>query len=561
MTLYDYDLVVLGNTVAGRAAAVQAARLRARVALVDTDQGRELRSQDAHRRLLRLSQGALQNDPQWHPEVVFRQAQGQSGPQNLGLEDLGGQAALAQVGVDEIDGEARFLDRHRLRVNARWATASDPGRTLVSRRFLLALPGVPHIPQGVLEWDGPVGEGVPWETVPWETVLSWVNWPELPETVVILGQDSWGLELAQALRRLGCGVVVLTQAVGVLPERDGVLGACIQAQLEAEGVEVVTRVEKVWMESGSGGRVLHWNRVEMERSGEVRRPRTSESALANRQILLDQRSRLVLATGWRVDLSPLHWERLHLGGGLGGEESLGTLDPSEKSSSRAPSGQSLGAIAVNAHLQTRLPHLYGCGVALGGAHQEAIALAEARYAVRHALWGWGWSLGRLAPPSSEGSRGIDYRAIPWVLYTDPPAWRLGRWPLPGEMEGWQVSECFLDEGLLRWGTNWEINWGTNWGTNLGAGGGRLLRVLSRGRGPIVAAQGWGDGALAWLGPLSLAIQQGLGLAQLAELPCIGGVEDAIAIAAQAGLWQRLAANPWWEDRLERFFNFRRTGNV
>jgi hypothetical protein len=40
-----------------------------------------------------------------------------------------------------------------------------------------------------------------------------------------------------------------------------------------------------------------------------------------------------------------------------------------------------------------------------------------------------------------------------------------------------------------------------------------------------------------------------------------GAAQLLQKLAQQWRWQRLSQNPWWEDRMERFFNFRRTGNV
>jgi pyruvate/2-oxoglutarate dehydrogenase complex dihydrolipoamide dehydrogenase (E3) component len=81
---------------------------------------------------------------------------------------------------------------------------------------------------------------------------NWLDAPELPRRLVIIGGGYIGLEMAQFYRRMGSEVVVLESAEQVAGSEDPDLASALQKLLESEGIEfhLNTRVEKV--ESSAG---------------------------------------------------------------------------------------------------------------------------------------------------------------------------------------------------------------------------------------------------------------------------------------------------------------------
>jgi pyruvate/2-oxoglutarate dehydrogenase complex dihydrolipoamide dehydrogenase (E3) component len=119
------------------------------------------------------------------------------------------------LGVDVIAGEARFVDPRTLAV---------AGRTIRARRFVIATgssPAVPPIP------------GL--EATPYFTNETIFDLTERPRHLIVLGGGPIGCELAQAFRRLGAAVTILSRG-RLLPREDGEAAAVVETALLREGV-------------------------------------------------------------------------------------------------------------------------------------------------------------------------------------------------------------------------------------------------------------------------------------------------------------------------------------
>lgn len=242
-----YDLIVVGGGTAGLVTAAGSAGLGARVALVERERlggeclwngcvpskaliaaartatgARDGGRYGVHARGVDVDFGAAMR---WVHEAQQRIAPNDSPERFRGL------------GVDVIEGEARFTGERALTVNA---------RTLSAKRIVLATgssPAVPPIP------------GL--ETVPYLTNESIFSLTERPATLLVVGGGPIGLELAQAFARLGSTVHVIEAAPQLLPREDRELAVMLGARLAAEGVQLhlgtkVTGVERV---AGRGVRV------------------------------------------------------------------------------------------------------------------------------------------------------------------------------------------------------------------------------------------------------------------------------------------------------------------
>ncbi|HUQ27087.1 MAG TPA: dihydrolipoyl dehydrogenase [Usitatibacter sp.] len=132
-------------------------------------------------------------------------------------------------GADRIRGTARFIDAHTLDVD---------GQMLVARSIVIATGSRPAI--------APILRGLGDRLVVNDDVF---GWHDLPRSVAVFGPGVIGLEIGQALARLGVRVVILGRGGRLGPITDPVVQ---RAALKAFGEELaldpdahVTRVERV----------------------------------------------------------------------------------------------------------------------------------------------------------------------------------------------------------------------------------------------------------------------------------------------------------------------------
>lgn len=200
---FDYDLVCIGSGPAGQRAAVQAAKLGQRVAVIEK------------RRVI----GGVCNETGTIPSKTFREAvrafcTRRNNDTGLGfrarirpsidelLASVNGvianesnvqQDAMQRNDINIILGKARFTDTHTIHVE------TDEGeRSISAAKFLIAVGTTPARPRGV-EADGKtiiVSDGV-------------LNMTELPRTMIVVGAGVIGIEYASMFAKLGVDVTVV----------------------------------------------------------------------------------------------------------------------------------------------------------------------------------------------------------------------------------------------------------------------------------------------------------------------------------------------------------------
>lgn len=354
----DYDLVVIGNTAAGIEAAIAATRLKARVALVSHSLSPAHFSEAAYHSLLQLGRSQeqwqrLQHSPLWAiPEFSSGPVQWESvqrwmelAAAHLEMDHTG--AVLASLGIDVISDQGEFCRKPTpgLMVG---------GRFLSSRSYLLAMAAQPFIPN--IEGLQRMGY-LTVETLPHQL-------PHLQEGqhLAVIGQGSEAIALAQALNRLHFSVTLLVAAPRIVPDADIEVSRWLQAQLEVEGVRILTDVEvtqvrpiqgKKWLQVGSQG---------ME---------VDELILA-----VGQAPR---AESWNLEAVRVKWDER--------------------------------GIWHNAKLQTTNPKIYVCEGRLGDTCYSQVARYEATIALQNALF-----FPRLT---------ASYHHIPLTVYTQPEAVWMG----------------------------------------------------------------------------------------------------------------------------------------
>jgi pyruvate/2-oxoglutarate dehydrogenase complex dihydrolipoamide dehydrogenase (E3) component len=192
----DYDLVIIGQATAARAAAIEAVRLKARVALVLPD----LDSRQAHPQI-DLYPHALAQIAAANRSNQIRLQQPVSYPwkyANLAIDRIEQQASpalLAARGVDVVFGSGAFSRRPQLAFNV-------GNRSLLARSYLVATGSISHYPTipGLQEAGYLVIDQLP----------TLADLP-IPLRWAIIGEEAIGVELAQTLARLGCQVTLIVE--------------------------------------------------------------------------------------------------------------------------------------------------------------------------------------------------------------------------------------------------------------------------------------------------------------------------------------------------------------
>ncbi|MBV9554465.1 MAG: FAD-dependent oxidoreductase [Alphaproteobacteria bacterium] len=260
--------------------------------------------------------------------------------------------------------------------------------------------------------------------------------------LVVIGGGAVGIELAQAHRRLGAAVTVLD--IGpLLPRDDPELVALLAQSLVGEGI--------------------------------VLRPHTPVAAVEG-----DPRGlAVVLESGERIDGS-------HLLVAAGREPNVETLDLMAARIAATPHG-----ITVDARLRTSNRRAYAIGDVAGGPQLTHVALYHAGIAIRNALF-------RLPART-------DYRALPWVTYTDPELAQVG-------MSEAVARDAYGDKiRVLRWPFTDNDRAHTERDT---AG---MVKVVTAANGRILGAGILGAGAGEQITTWALAVAQRLKIGAIAKL--------------------------------------------
>ncbi|MCW5729194.1 MAG: FAD-dependent oxidoreductase [Alphaproteobacteria bacterium] len=203
------------------------------------------------------------------------------------------------------------------------------------------------------------------DQVPYLTNETIFERKEAPSHLLVLGGGPIGLEMAQAHRRLGCKVTVV-EAVEIMNKDDPELVEVARRRLLAEGVDIrefakVTRASRT-----ASGVALHYDEGGHEQKVEG--------------------SHLLVAVGRRPNLD-----------GLGLEE--------------AGIAYERRGVSVDRRLRTSNRRVFAIGDAAGPYLFTHMAGYHAGIVIRNALF-------RL--PAR-----VDYRAVPWVTFTDPEVAQVG----------------------------------------------------------------------------------------------------------------------------------------
>jgi pyruvate/2-oxoglutarate dehydrogenase complex dihydrolipoamide dehydrogenase (E3) component len=348
----EYDLVIIGGGSAGLTAAGFAAQLGVRVALVEKHRlggdctwsgcvpskallkaakvAHEMRTADHY--------GLTPVEPQVDLETVMAHVHDVIAD----VYQYESPDALRADGIEVFLGAPRFLDAHTLTVGE---------SVLTPRRALIAIGAHPFVP------PIPGLNGVGYLT--YETI--W-DLDDLPQHLLVVGAGPMGCEMAQAFRRLGSAVTLLSSRDRVLPRDDSDAAAVLGEVFEDEGIDIrlEARAERAWQDQ---------SRIHLVAGGEER-----------------VGDALFMATGRRPNVDGLDLQAAGI-------------------------AYSAKGIEVDEHLRTSQRHIYAAGDCVGSYQFTHYAGWQSFMAVRNAL----------LPGASKGVTDL----VPWTTFTDPEVAHIG----------------------------------------------------------------------------------------------------------------------------------------
>lgn len=263
-------------------------------------------------------------------------------------------AKAADAGVTVLDGSASFLDDHRVAITAGDGTVTEVSadKIYINTGARPVLPDIPGLAESRRVYTS-------------ETMM---ELEALPEQLVIVGGGYIGLEFASYYANFGSRVTLLQHGGDFLPREDREMAAAVLENLTSRGIRILMNAETERIDDRDGRAVLT-----------VRLPGGTEALEADA---------VLAAAGRRPNLEGLH------------PEAAGV----------ALTGR--GAVQVDEHLRTSVPHIYAMGDVTGGQQFTYLSLDDSRIVASAVL--------------DDGSRTAAGRStVPYSVFLDPPFSRAG----------------------------------------------------------------------------------------------------------------------------------------
>lgn len=352
-----YNLVVIGGGTAGLVSAAGAAGLGAKVALVERQflggdclnygcipSKAVIRAARVAETVRTASRYGVRGGGNF--SVDFAQAMERMRRLRSEISEHDSAQRLRDLGVDVFLGNGKFDSQSSLSVD---------GRTLEFSRAIVATGArADHPPIPGLQEAGFLTN---------ETLFSLT---ELPPRLCVIGAGPIGCEMAQAFRRLGSEVCLITRGSGLLPKEDPDAAAILERGFQQEGIRVVRNATIARVELVNSGK-----RVVLEADGER---------------LSVESDQILVATGRTPNVENLDLERAGV----------------------AYDGH---GVTVDNHLRTTNPRVYAAGDICSRFKFTHAADAMGRLALRNALF-----FGRGKASSL---------VIPWCTFTEPEVAHVG----------------------------------------------------------------------------------------------------------------------------------------
>jgi dihydrolipoamide dehydrogenase len=367
-----FDLIIIGAGPGGYVAAIRAAQLGMRVAVVE---------KRAALGGVCLNEGCIPSKALLDSSELFALARDRFAGHGIGIEpprlDLARMMARKDDVVKKLTDGVAFLfkknkvalfsgaaklagkegDNFRIEVfGDRGPGTGDQEQTLFGKRVLLAT-GSEAVELPFLPFDG-------------ETVVSAreaLLFREVPEHLLVVGAGYIGLELGSVWRRLGAQVTVVEMLPRMLPTSDGQVADALMRSLKKQGVKFMMETRVTGASAAEGRATVRVSAME-----------------ESEEIFCDK---VLVAVG-----------RKPLTSGLGLEELGVALDKS-------------GRVTVDEKYETTMPGIYAIGDLIAGPMLAHKAMEEGVVCVE-----------RLAGQASV----VDYDYLPGICYTWPEAASVGK---------------------------------------------------------------------------------------------------------------------------------------
>ena len=361
MARYNYDLGIIGGGAAGLTAAAGAAQFGAKTILIEkaTKLGGDclhygcvpsktlIRTAGVYSLMKRSSQFGLPKVSL--PEVDLEAVMNRVKTVIDKIQQHDSPERFCNLGAQIVFGKVSFLDEHSVNLD---------GRTLSARSWIIATGSSPALP--------PV-EGL--ANTPYLTNETIFNQKKLPARLIVLGGGPIGLELAQAMGRLGSRVTIVEFMDQILGPEDQDIAAILQEQLKEDGIMIYTATKAV--KAQYDGSLFHLTVADANGKG--------QNSILTAEALLVAAGRKPNIDGLALDAAGVIF---------------------------TPRG-----IPTDARMKTNIKHIYACGDVNGLLPFTHVAGYEAGIALTNAI---------LRLP-----RKADYAKIGWCTYTDPEIASIG----------------------------------------------------------------------------------------------------------------------------------------
>jgi dihydrolipoamide dehydrogenase len=363
-----YDVIVIGTGPGGYVAAIRAAQLGKKVAVVE--------KRATHGGTC-LNVGCIPSKALLHASELYAEAVdgGGHGLAGMGIKvkpelDLADMLAFKDAGVKgNVDGVAFLLKKNKIDHFHGSGRIVAPGKVEVA--FINGEKQTVEAKDIVIATGSEVA-AIPGIAIDEKTVISStgaLSLPEVPKRMVIIGAGYIGLELGSVWRRLGSEVTVVEMLDRITPGLDGEVARQFQRILERQGIAFKLGTKVLGVESDGTACTV---RIEPAKGG------------AAETLACD----VVLVAVGRVPNT----------------QGLGLAELGVKTDNR-------GRVVVDPHYQTNVPGVYAIGDVIAGpmlahkAEDEGVAVAEI-----------------LAGQAGH----VNYGVIPSVIYTAPEVASVGK---------------------------------------------------------------------------------------------------------------------------------------
>jgi dihydrolipoamide dehydrogenase len=246
-----FDLVVIGAGPGGYVAAIRAAQLGQKVAIVEREHlggiclnwgciptKALLRSAEIFHHMRHASSyGLAADNVRFDLSKIVERSRGVAKQLNGGIGHL-----LKKNKVTVIDGSAKLQKDKSILV-----TAKDGKSSILTAKNIILATGarareLPHLQaDGELVW----------------TYKHAMTPKEMPKSMIIIGSGAIGIEFASFYRTLGADVTVVEMMDRILPVEDEEISALARKSFEKQGMKILTQTQVEKLEKGKGSVTVH----------------------------------------------------------------------------------------------------------------------------------------------------------------------------------------------------------------------------------------------------------------------------------------------------------------